>query len=182
MNSPLDVYQYLLTSFPDTLLIIAPRHVKRASQIEKLVADHGIQCRFRTHLDPEINPRTAPVVIFDTIGELQALYSIASIVFCGGSLVPLGGHNILEPAVWGKPVLFGPSMEDFMDAKKLLEQYGGGIQINNSKDMAEAILDLLSHPEKADNIGSAAKAAVMAHTGAAKKHAAVICKVLEKSR
>ena len=112
------VYEKIIQSFPDTLLIIAPRHVNRSRYIESLVKERGLTCQFKSDLEGQNTQRTAPVVILDTIGELQATYSIASIVFCGGSLVPLGGQNILEPAAWGKAVLYGPSMEDFLDLSR----------------------------------------------------------------
>ena len=174
----LDVYQKICRDFPDTVLIIAPRHVKRAGHLVRLVTERGLSCQLRTGLDPENHVRSSPVVVMDTIGELQTLYGVASIVFIGGSLVPLGGHNILEPAVWAKPVLYGPFMDDFLDARDLLEQAGGGIQVKNGRDLAESALDLLLHPEKAAEIGRAAREAVMASKGAAEKHAGVILRVL----
>jgi 3-deoxy-D-manno-octulosonic-acid transferase len=67
------------------------------------------------------------ILIIDTFGELFNIYSVATLVFCGASLVPLGGQNPLEPAAWGKPILYGPHMEDFMDAKEMLESTGGSI-------------------------------------------------------
>ena len=170
----IDVYQEIIQSVPETLLFIAPRHVKRAHQIEGLVKANGFSCRLRTDLDKKDCLRTAPVIIMDTIGELQAIYSIASIVFCGGSLVPLGGQNILEPAVWGKPVFYGPSMEDFLDAKELLEKSGGGVQVKDGLELAERAIYYLTHPDQAEIMGKSAKKAVMSNKGAAGKHAAVI--------
>lgn len=176
----LDVYQKIIRLFPSTLLIIAPRHVERAHRIKNLVNDRGLSCQLRTDLSNKKSLRTAPVVIMDTIGELQATYSIASIVFCGGSLVPLGGQNILEAAVWGKPVLYGPSMDDFLDAKKLLDTAGGGIQVKDGYDLAEKTIYYMSHPDQADTIGKLAKKAVMSNKGAADKHAAVIYRLLKE--
>jgi 3-deoxy-D-manno-octulosonic-acid transferase len=114
----------------------------------------------------------------DTIGDLQSTYSIASIVFCGGSLEPLGGQNILEAAVWGKPVLYGPSMDDFLDAKALLDKTGGGIQVKDGRELAERALYYLTHPAEADAVGRLAKEAVMLNKGAAGKHADVIYRLL----
>ncbi len=170
----IDVYRKIVQSVPETLLFIAPRHVKRAHQIECLVKTNGFSCRLRTDLDKKGCLRTESVIIMDTIGELQAIYSIASIVFCGGSLAPLGGQNILEPAVWGKPVFYGPSMEDFLDAKELLEKTGGGIQVKDGSELAERAIYYLTHPDQADIIGKSAKKAVISNKGSAAKHAAVI--------
>jgi len=91
----------------------------------------------------------------------------------------MGGHNILEAAIWGKPVFFGPSIEDFADAGDLLLRAGGGIQVKNSHEMGENIIDLLRHPEKIKKMGIAARQAVLSNMGAAGKHADVIREVLE---
>ena len=95
----LDAFAKIRSIHPDTILIIAPRHIERAAQIAQWVAARGLDCQLRTTLDGSPQTRTAPVVILDTIGELSATYSIAGMVFCGGSLVPKGGQNIMEPAM-----------------------------------------------------------------------------------
>jgi len=174
----LDVYEKIVKILPETLLIVAPRHVERARHIEDLVKKRGFSCQFRTDLNKKDCIRTAPVVIIDTMGDLQATYSVASIVFCGGSLERLGGQNILEAAVWGKPVLYGPSMEDFLDAKELLDKTGGGLQVKNPRELAEKAIYYLTHPDEADAMGKRAKKAVMSNKGAAGKHAAVIHRLL----
>ncbi|RJQ59353.1 MAG: hypothetical protein C4530_09250 [Desulfobacteraceae bacterium] len=175
----LESYEAILHSVPGTLLILAPRHIERVPQIVCQVNARGLRCQLRTGLDSGMLNRTAPVVVLDTIGELYETYSIASVVFCGGSLVPLGGQNVLEPAVWSKPVLYGPSMDDFLDAKELLDRTGGGIQVANGSDLAERTQYLLQNPAEAERIGRLAHQAVLTHEGAARKHAAVICRLLE---
>jgi 3-deoxy-D-manno-octulosonic-acid transferase len=173
-----DVYEKILETLPETLLIIAPRHLERVRHIKDRVIKRGISCQFKTDIDKTGGLRTASVVIMDTIGDLQSTYSIASIVFCGGSLEPLGGQNVLEAAVWGKPVLYGPSMDDFLDAKALLDKTGGGIQVKDSRELAERALYYLTHPAEADAVGRLAKEAVMLNKGAAGKHADVIYRLL----
>lgn len=174
----LDVYGKIIKSFPETLLILAPRHVERVCYIKELVKEQGFACQLRSDLDKQNCLRTAPIVIVDTIGELLNTYSIASIVFCGGSLVPLGGQNILEAAVWGKPVFYGPSMEDFLDARDLLDKTGGGIQVKDGQELAEKAIYYLANPHEAVAIGKLAAQAVMSHKGAAGKHADVIYRLL----
>jgi 3-deoxy-D-manno-octulosonic-acid transferase len=174
----LDVYEEIIKTLPETLLIIAPRHVERARYLEDLVNKRGFSCQLRTDLNKKGCIRTAPVVIVDTIGDLQATYSVASIVFCGGSLEPLGGQNILEAAVWGKLVLYGPSMEDFLDAKEILDKTGGGLQVKTPLELAEKAIYYLTRPEEANAIGIRAKKAVMSNKGAADKHAMVIQRLL----
>jgi 3-deoxy-D-manno-octulosonic-acid transferase len=170
----LDVYASILQTLPETLLIIAPRHVEKIQHIIDMVKARGFSYQLKTEIDKPDCSRTAPVVIINTIGDLQSTYSIASIVFCGGSLEPLGGQNILEAAVWGKPVFYGPSMEDFLDAKAILDKTGGGIQVKDGRDLAEKMLYYLTHPDEANSVGKLAKEAVMSNQGAAEKHAAVI--------
>ena len=143
----LDVYKKILATFPETLLVIAPRHVERIPHLETLIKNRGFSYQLKTNLDPQNGLRTAPVVLIDTIGDLQAIYSIATVVFCGGSLVPLGGQNVIEAAVWGKPVLYGPSMEDFLDAKELLEKTGGGIPVADGQELAEKVGYYLANPK-----------------------------------
>lgn len=176
----IDVYCKIVRAVPKTLLLIAPKYVERARHIENIVKKRGLVCQLRTDLDCKDRVRTAPVVIINTIGELQATYSIASIVFCGGSLVPLGGQNVLEAAVWGKPVLYGPSIEDFLDAKELFDRTGGGIQVKNGQDLAEKVIYYLTNPRQTAAIGRLAKKAVMLNREAATKHAAAMHRLLNQ--
>ncbi len=173
----LDVYERILQTLPETLLIIAPRHVEKIQHIIDMVKAKGFSYQLKTEIDKPDCSRTAPVVIINTIGDLQSTYSISSIVFCGGSLAPLGGQNVLEAAAWGKPVLYGPSMEDFLDAKALLDKTDGGIQVKDDRELAEKMLYYLTHPDEANAVGKLAKEAVMSNKGAADKHAAVIVRL-----
>lgn len=175
----LEAFFRLRDHFPHLLLIIAPRHIERVDQIQQWVADHGLACQLRSQLGHGEHSRNAPVVILDTMGELSETYSVADIVFCGGSLVPKGGQNILEPAMWGKPILFGPSMEDFADARQLIAASGGGAQVANTDALTAAALDWLHFPEKAVAAGLAARKAILPHRGAAQKHAEVISNLID---
>jgi len=170
----LDVFEKTIKACPDLFLIIAPRHVNRSRHIEALVKARGFSCQLRSELNEREQTRRAPIVILDAMGELPETYSIASVVFCGGSLVPKGGQNILEPAAWAKPVIYGPSMEDFLDSKELLDQTGGGIQVADGDQLAERALYLLANPGKAAQVGAQALEAVRSNQGAAAKHAAAI--------
>ncbi len=176
----LKAYFDVRESFPETLLIIAPRHLERSAIIRDAALNIGLSCQFRTDLDKKGSLRTAPVVVLDTMGELQAAYSAASIAFCGGSLAPLGGQNVLEAAAWGRPVLYGPSMEDFLDAKELLSDNGGGIEVKDGQELAEKVKFYLRTPELAEAAGKAAKKAVVENSGAAQRHASLIKKILEE--
>jgi 3-deoxy-D-manno-octulosonic-acid transferase len=177
----LDAYITIRQRFPECLLVIAPRHIERVDLIAQWVAERGLAFQRRTELDDHGEPRKAPVVILDTIGELSMIYQVADVVYCGGSLVPKGGQNLLEPAICGKPVLYGPSMEDFADARDLIQRAGGGITICDAETLSAKALDWLSNPHLARSAGMAARRAIYPHRGAAGKHADVICELLPSS-
>ena len=173
----LAVYAQVLQEFPDTLLFIAPRHIERTSEIERLLNSRGMRYQLRTELDGVTVKRTAPVVIMNTFGELFKLYSVATIAFCGASLVPLGGQNPLEAAAWGKPVFYGPFMEDFIDAKQLLENCHAGIQVANAKEFTEKVLDFLHHPAEWVARGAQARELIRLNQGSAQNHANAIARL-----
>ena len=166
--------------FDDAVLIIAPRHLRRVGTVLSEVGRRGLACQRRTELDRIGQLRTAPVVVLDTIGELRALYSIADVVFCGGSLVPRGGQNLLEPAAWGKPVVCGPHMDDFQAATDLLVAAGAVFPVSDAAALADRITFLLASPDRARAAGKAGRDVVAAHRGAAARHAGVIAGLLSK--
>ena len=166
--------------FPELLMILAPRHVRRAKEIRAMVQARGISCQLRTELATD--SRTAPVVVVDTIGELQALYGMASVVFCGGSLVALGGQNVLEAAIWAKPVIYGPYMEDFQDARDLLRRWRASIEVEHWRQLSEKVMNLLENPQEAQRIGQCARQAVLSVDGAAQRHATLIVQLLNEKQ
>ena len=170
----LDAYERILKEFPDMVLLIAPRHIERTPDIESLINSRGLGYHLRSDLGGNAPKRTEPVVIMNTFGELFKVYSVGTIVFCGASLVPLGGQNPLEAAIWGKVVFYGPSMEDFLDAKALLEDMGAGITVSSPDMLAEKALWFLSHPDAMNTFGLKAKEAAMKNQNASEKHANVI--------
>jgi 3-deoxy-D-manno-octulosonic-acid transferase len=170
----LAVYAKILQEFPDTLLLIAPRHIERTPEIERLLSAQGFKYQLRTELNGTKAKRVEPVVIMNTFGELFKLYSLGTIIFCGASLVPLGGQNPLEAAVWGKPVFYGPSMEDFLDAKELLESQNAGIEVINAKDFTEKALYFLHHPAELSARGARVQEMIRRNQGSAQNHAAAI--------
>ncbi len=176
----LDVYERILKEFPDMVLIIAPRHIERTREIASLVESRGFEYQLRSELDAGATKRTKPVVIMNTFGELFKLYGVGTIIFCGASLVPLGGQNPLEAAVWGKLVFYGPSMEDFLDAKALLEGVGAGITVSSPAMLAEKALWFLNRPDALRSYGERAREAVMRNQNAAEKHAGVIAELIHR--
>jgi 3-deoxy-D-manno-octulosonic-acid transferase len=170
----LDAYEKILKESPEMVLVIAPRHIERTPEIESLINSRGLRYHLRSELEGNAPTRTEPVVIMNTFGELFKVYSVGTIIFCGASLVPLGGQNPLEAAIWGKVVFYGPSMEDFLDAKALLEEMGAGITVSNPDMLAEKALWFLSHPDAMRTFGQKAKEAVMKNQNASEKHANVV--------
>lgn len=177
----LDVFARIREEFPDMVLVLAPRHLQRIPEIESLIRGKGFSYQLRTALQEEGALRTAPVVLVNTFGELFKLYSVGTINFSGASLVPLGGQNPLEAAAWGKVVFYGPSMEDFLDGKRTLEQAGAGMEVTDAAAFSEKALWLLRHPDQSHSLGIRAREATAVHRGAAKRHARVIARLLENS-
>jgi 3-deoxy-D-manno-octulosonic-acid transferase len=119
----LEIFKKLQPHFPSLRLIIAPRRTERAEEIQHLAQGKGLKTALRTAITPQA--AAYEVLILDTMGELDRVYGIAGISFVGGSLVPAGGHNLLEPASFGCPVLFGPHVDDFRLMAELILEGGG---------------------------------------------------------
>ncbi len=120
-------------------MFLVPRHVDRSLRVEKLLERYGIQDWIRrSQLNGE-GRKGARVVLWDTFGELFKVYSLGTLIFCGASLIPRRGQNILEPAAWGKVVLYGPSMEDFLDAHQLLSVSERGSWCRTGKNWRNAV-------------------------------------------
>ena len=160
-ESVLDAFTELRKKHSGLKLIIAPRHADRFDAVEEMVKRRGQQCVRRMRLDGAGN-----VLLLDTIGELAAVFQYATVVFVGGSLVPTGGHNILEPARHRKPIVFGPHMENFRDMARLFLESGAAIQIRNAPELVPAIRELLSNSQRASELGRNALAIVLENSGA----------------
>ncbi|OPY10145.1 MAG: 3-deoxy-D-manno-octulosonic acid transferase [Syntrophaceae bacterium PtaB.Bin038] len=173
----LRVYRELLRDFPDLRLLIVPRHPERGTAVRDLVTRGGHACILMSEIRAGRRPE-GEVVVVDVIGELFALYSLATVVYCGGSLVPKGGQNILEPAAWGKVVFYGPSMEDFMEEKALLEETGAGICVRDEREMLAGMKRMLSDPAELRRLGAEGRKRVLSSRGAAERYAGMILRAL----
>lgn len=154
----------------DIKLIIAPRHPERFSEVEKLLKERSMNFIRRSEIQKAGNNKAAEadVILLDTIGELSELFSNAAITFIGGSLLPFGGHNILEPAYWGNPIIFGPHMENFPIAEEFLNR-SAALEVKNAKEIAATVVELIQRPEKAKLMGENAKTILDENKGAVKK-------------
>lgn len=160
--------------FPRALLILAPRHPARFDQVADLFTSHGHALVKRSSLAGEKSElcrqlATAEVLLLDSLGELAAVFEHSDAVFMGGSMVPTGGHNLLEAAWWGKPVVFGPHMENFRDAARTLLAARAAIQVRNASELEREIIGLLEDDERRRAIGEAAREVVRRGSGAGKR-------------
>ena len=165
----------------NALLIIAARHPERFDEVERLCRHEGLAALRRTELPIDAEPR-ADAGVRDTIGELAQLYQIATVVFVGGSLVPAGGHNILEPAHYGKPIVFGPHMQNFGEIADAFLANGAAIQVRSASELDETMLSLVGDPVRRARVGAAAKALVEANRGARDRTLAVIRDLMPPER
>jgi 3-deoxy-D-manno-octulosonic-acid transferase len=161
----LEAFHRVRASAPNALLVMAPRKPERFPEAERLAQAAGYTVARRSELRVDAEPRHQ-VVILDTIGELAQLFQIATVVFVGGSLVDAGGHNILEPAVFGKPILFGPHMQNFAEIARTFLDNGAAIQIRDEQELEPALVGLLGDPVRRASLGAAARALVEANRGA----------------
>jgi len=168
----LSAYRKLLNEFPDLRLLIAPRHPERSQDLVKLIKRLGFISTRISILDSQTHDPIDPQTIFilDTVGELLYFYSIADIVFVGGSLVKIGGHNILEPAALGKPILFGPYMFNFRDIADLFIINKAAILVRNQEELKENIRYLLNKPSLIAELRLLAKELILENQGATKRN------------
>ncbi len=139
----LDVFNRIRKKVPNLVLIIAPRNIERAYEIYQMGRDMGFNMVFRSKSPPA---ERGDVVIIDTIGELAKLYAIADIAFVGGSLVPFGGHNLIEPASFGCPVISGPHVFNFKDISRALMDAHAGIMAKDKEELYSSVLRLIEEP------------------------------------
>jgi 3-deoxy-D-manno-octulosonic-acid transferase len=160
----LDIFKDIRSSFSRLRLIIAPRRPERSEEVRRLAENKGLKAQRRTGITSQTRPWE--VLILDTIGELARVYSLAYISFVGGSLVPEGGHNLLEPASFGSPVLFGPHTEDFKAMAEILVEAGAGLRVPDARHLSFAVQDLLSSASKRNAMGMRARQFVENNRGA----------------
>jgi 3-deoxy-D-manno-octulosonic-acid transferase len=162
---------------PASLLILAPRHPARFGEVERLAREEGFVTVRRSDLPIDADPR-ADVVVLDTLGELAQVYQLATAVFVGGSLADYGGHNILEPAVFGKPIVFGPHMQNFKEIADAFVANAAAIQVHSEGELDGALRTLVMDPVGRARLGAAARALVEANRGAKDKTLAVMADLL----
>jgi len=176
-SAVLKAFARVKLTVPSALAIIAPRQPERFVEVERMAREAGFATVRRSNLPIDAEPK-ADVVVLDTLGELAQVYQLATAVFVGGSLVDHGGHNILEPAAFGKPIVFGPHMHNFAEIADTFVTKLAGIQLQSDHDLEDAMLSLVTDPVRRARLGAAARALVEANRGAKDKTLAVFAEVI----
>lgn len=154
---------------PNLVLILAPRHLNRLEEVEKALRDEGLSWKRRSSHSAGDEGNIPHVILLDTMGELMKLYSLGTIVFIGGSLVSIGGHNPLEPLFFKKCVLFGPYMFNFLEISRRLIGEGGAILVKDREDLSYQLKRLLSDKKARDGVGENGFRFLQKHRGATER-------------
>jgi len=179
-----ECYQALVTHHSSAVLLLAPRHIERAESVEAMVRARGLAVQKGSTIGKAGVLRSAGprVVVLDSRGELAAIYKEAIVAFVGGTLVPIGGHNLLEPAQWAKPVLFGPYTDHCAEIADFLIQAGGGRRVLHAEDLTRQVLALFSDDEGRKRMGQSARQVVEQNQGALQRTLEAIDQLLMPQR
>lgn len=174
-DAVLIAHRQILKTLPRARLIIVPRHPQRFDAVSKLIERSGLSYARRS-----TSPQTAQAQVWlgDSMGEMFLYFAASDLAFVGGSLVPVGGHNVLEPAALGLPVVFGPHMHNFVAARELLLQEQAAMEIADAGQLASSVTELLSHAGRARAMGDAGRKAIAANRGALER----LTKILEREK
>ncbi|MGH7852089.1 MAG: 3-deoxy-D-manno-octulosonic acid transferase [Candidatus Binatia bacterium] len=172
----LDCYRRLREKERDVFLMIAPRHLERLEAVESLINRRGYATQLWSRFTEWQRDR---ITVVDSVGNLPRLYSLAHFVFVGGSFVKRGGHNILEPAAWGKPIFFGPYMENYSSIAETAAREGAAIRVSHGAELAEHVASLMDQPARAAAMGRKASALVQRNQGAVERNLAIIESLLD---
>ncbi len=174
----LDAHALLLQSLPRALLLLAPRHADRFAAVAELLGRRAVGFARRSRMaggaQAQPLPSATTVLLVDTVGELGMLYAAADAAFVGGSLVPIGGHNLLEPAALGLPVLTGPSCFNGREIAQLLLARGAALEVKSARELAAALERLLADPRAREQMGSIGRQIIAANRGSVARILALI--------
>lgn len=173
----LAAYARLVREAPSLVLLVAPRHIERAAQAAETARGRGFAVGLRSAVPPGM--RGPRVIILDSRGELAAAYGLAVLAYVGGTFVPVGGHNLLEPAAWGKPVFFGPHTDHCAEIADQLTRAGGAVRVADGAELAVRMAQLLKDRAAARAMGLAAQGVVEDNRGALQRSLDQIVRILE---
>jgi 3-deoxy-D-manno-octulosonic-acid transferase len=174
----IEAHTRVLTRFPDALLLIAPRHPERFRAAAQLCRSYGFRTAVRSE-DSVANQDTQCFVI-DTLGELMTFYAACDVAFVAGSLDTIGGHNVLEPAALGKPVLVGPHTFNFAEISAEMLAHGAAQRIHDSNELGEAVVRLLTQVAERERMGAAALAVVQRERGTVERVMQIVERVMSE--
>lgn len=163
----LEAHLAVLKRLPDALLLLAPRHPDRFRQVEHLVRNLGFTVGTRSH--ERVPSPGHQVFVIDAMGELMPFFAASDLAFVGGSLVPIGGHNVLEPAALSRPVLVGPHTFNFDDITQILIREGGAMRVERGEDLGAAVLQMLRDPASLERMGLCAREVFDSQRGAVQR-------------
>jgi 3-deoxy-D-manno-octulosonic-acid transferase len=164
----LEALKKIRLQFPNLLFVLVPRHPERFVKVGQMCTQLGFKTAIRSQRNPV--SESTEILLGDTMGELMLFYAAADIALVGGSLVGVGGHNLIEPAILGVAVLTGPHLHNFVDISQLLLEAKAVKIINDADSISNAVLELLRNPVERSQTGQNGRQAVLANTGALNKH------------
>jgi 3-deoxy-D-manno-octulosonic-acid transferase len=173
----LDAHRRILAKFPDALLVLVPRHPQRFEHVRDLLVKRHERAAYRSSRTPI--PPTTSVLLGDTMGELMMFYAAADVAFVAGSLAPIGGHNVLEPASLGRPVLTGPHNFNGEEMAQMLMDAGAALIVSDAEQLAHAVMGLFADANLCAVMGAAGKAALDANRGALERLMTLVDPLLE---
>jgi 3-deoxy-D-manno-octulosonic-acid transferase len=171
-------FKSVFNEYPDALIILAPRHPERFDVVAEVLRTSGVSFWRRSTWNSA--PIAGGVLLLDTVGELASIYSIADLAFVGGSLVPRGGHNVLEPAQFAKPILVGPHTENFREIVRVFQEQNA-IRVVTPETLTSTVLALLGSPEESAQMGSRALSVVEAGRGSTQRTTDALASLLRQS-
>jgi len=174
----LQAFKSVLEQFPAAVMMLAPRHPERFEKVAAMITAAGFALKRRSSWSPP-QPIRSGIFLLDSVGELAALYELADIEFVGGSLVPTGGHNILEPAQHGAAILVGPHTFNFREIVSIFEQ-GGAIRVVTAETLGPQFLALLGQPQEGKRLGAGARELFAKHAGATRRTLEAIALLLAR--
>ncbi len=174
----LEIYRTLKQHIPELLLLIVPRHPERFADVHKLCQQQGLSVVLRT--STEVCSQDTNVYLADTMGELKMLYATADVAFVGGSMVPVGGHNILEAAAVGVPVMFGPYMANFKEIARSVLSWQAAVQCQNTEDIVKTLVELYQQPSYRKSLVEKGREFLLNNQGAVARIYAVLDESIAK--
>jgi 3-deoxy-D-manno-octulosonic-acid transferase len=176
-----EVYLRLRKRFPDLFLVVVPRHFERGKEAGRDIAAHGVRFVYRKEITPstQYKPGEVDCLLVNTTGELKYFYEHASVIFVGKSLTAEGGQNPIEPGALGKPMVFGPNMQNFEAIARSFVEHSAALQVADAAALEEALAGLLADPNKAATLGANALKVVRVNMGAIERTVEMIVEDLE---